>query len=106
MRAITLHFQPVLQHYKQRTVSASAINPVTTEIMDDSCLQMYGSHVLHYHELTPWVVSIKKKTLWYTKGMSRDEAMLNSEKIKPVVLAVIELCLPEGISRLVSRKFH
>ena len=31
------------------------------------------------------------------KGMSLDEAMSNSEKIKPVALAVIELRLPEGI---------
>jgi len=31
------------------------------------------------------------------KGTSWDEAMLNNEKIKPVALAVIELCLSEGI---------
>ena len=31
------------------------------------------------------------------KGMSQDEATLNSEKIKPIALAVIELRLPEGI---------
>ena len=31
------------------------------------------------------------------KGTSRDEAMLNSEKIKSIALAVIELHLPEGI---------
>ena len=30
------------------------------------------------------------------KGMSRDEAISNSEKIKPIALAVIELRLPEG----------
>ena len=34
-----------------------------------------------------------------SKGTCQTEAMLNSEKIKPVVLAVIELCLSEGISR-------
>ena len=31
------------------------------------------------------------------KGMCQDEVTLNSEKIKPVALAVFELCLPEGI---------
>ena len=31
------------------------------------------------------------------KGMSQDKVTLNSEKIKPVALAVIELRLPEGI---------
>jgi len=30
------------------------------------------------------------------KGTSRAEAMLNSEKIKPVVLAIVELCKSEG----------
>ena len=39
-----------------------------------------------------------------TKGTSQAEVMLNSEKIKPVVLAVIELCLIEGISQAVSQK--
>ena len=42
--------------------------------------------------------------------MSRDEVTSNSDKIKPIVLAIIELRLPEGIRQagrqLVSRKFH
>ena len=33
------------------------------------------------------------------KGTSRAEATLNSEKIEPVALAVIELHLSEGISQ-------
>jgi len=33
------------------------------------------------------------------KGTSWAEVMLNSEKIKLVALAVIELCLTEGISQ-------
>jgi len=32
------------------------------------------------------------------KGTSRGEAMLNSKKIKPVALAIVELREPEGIS--------
>ena len=37
------------------------------------------------------------------KRTSRDEATSNSEKIKPVALAVIKLCLSEGISQLLSQ---
>ena len=37
------------------------------------------------------------------KGTSRAEATSNSEKIKPVVLAVIELRLSGGISQLLSQ---
>ena len=44
------------------------------------------------------------------KGMCPAEAMLNSEKIKPVALAVIKLRLSEGISlsvtQLVSRSLE
>jgi len=36
------------------------------------------------------------------KGTSRDEATSNSEKIKPVALAVIELRLSEGIRQSVE----
>ena len=43
------------------------------------------------------------------KGTCRAEATSNSEKIKPIALAVIKLCLSEGISQSVtqsvSRKF-
>ena len=41
-----------------------------------------------------------------SKGTSRAETMLNSEKIKPLALAVIELRLSEGINQSVTRKFH
>jgi len=44
------------------------------------------------------------------KGTSWAEATLNSEKIKPVALAIIDLCLTEGISQSgsqsVRRKFR
>jgi len=36
------------------------------------------------------------------KGTSRAEAMLNSEKIKPIALAIVELRESEGISQLAS----
>jgi len=38
------------------------------------------------------------------KAHLRDKAMLNSEEIKPVAIAIIELRLSEGISQSVSRK--
>ena len=40
--------------------------------------------------------------LRYAKGTSQVEATLNSEKTKPIALAVIELCLSEGISQSVE----
>ena len=39
------------------------------------------------------------------KSTCPTEATSNSEKIKPIALIVIELCLSEGISHLLSRKF-
>jgi len=36
------------------------------------------------------------------KGTSQAEATLNSEKIKPIALAIIELRWSEGIRQLVS----
>ena len=36
-------------------------------------------------------------------GTCRVEAMLNSEKIRPIALAVTELSLSEGISQLLSQ---
>ena len=38
------------------------------------------------------------------KGTSRADVTLNSKKIKPVAIAVIELCLTEDISQAVSHK--
>ena len=37
------------------------------------------------------------------KSTSQAEVMSNSEKFKPVTLAVIKLCLSEGISQSVSQ---
>ena len=37
------------------------------------------------------------------KGTCQAEATLNSEKIKPVALAIIELRLSKGISQLLSQ---
>ena len=71
----------------------------------------------------PWAVSKKKRdtkkdkgesmtralyTLQYAKcmpkGTSLDETTSNSEKIKPIALAVIELHLPEGIRQASGRQ--
>jgi len=40
----------------------------------------------------------------WRKGTSWDKATLNSEEIKPVAIAIIELCLSEGISQSVSQQ--
>jgi len=66
-------------------------------------------------KLTPFVVSgdewntkegpgksMKSAYCSVPKGTSRDEATSNSKKINPIALAVIELCLSEGIRQLVS----
>jgi len=37
------------------------------------------------------------------KGTSQAEVVLNSEKIKPLALAIVELCESEGIRQLVSQ---
>jgi len=36
--------------------------------------------------------------LWLAKRHILDEVMLSSEKIKPIALSIVELCLAEGIS--------
>jgi len=37
------------------------------------------------------------------KGTSWAEAMLNSERIKVIVLAIVKLCLTEGISQAIRQ---
>ena len=61
--AITLHFQLCSAPYtalqtKNSVRIISAINPVTTENTDDSCLQTYCREAMH--RATPWAVSKKK----------------------------------------------
>ena len=65
---ITLHFQLCSASYtvlqtKNSSRTATAINPVTTENMDNFHLQT-ESHALCYRESTPWAVSRKK---WVSK---------------------------------------
>jgi len=40
------------------------------------------------------------------KGTSQAQATLNSEKIKPVALGIIKLCLTEGISQAVRQSIR
>jgi len=44
--------------------------------------------------------------LGWQKGTSPDEVTLNSEEIKPVAIAIIELRLSEGISKGVSLVYN
>ena len=128
--AITLRFQPCSASYtalqtKNSVRIISAINPVTTENTDDSRLQTYCREAMHRTTTNRHLwLSAKRKwdtkedkgksmmhvlyILRYAKGMSWDEATLNSKKIKSIALAIIELHFPEGIRQavLVSRKFH
>jgi len=57
---------------------------------------------------TIWALELQRSVKRHIA--SRDKAMLNSEEIKPIALAVIELCLSEGISQsdsqLISRKIY
>jgi len=41
--------------------------------------------------------------LWYANRHLSTEALLNGEKVKPVALAIVELCLTEGIRQSVSQ---
>ena len=51
------------------------------------------------------LVSPRRMHYGMQKGTCRAKAMSNSEKIKPVALAVIKLRLSEGISQSVSYLF-
>ena len=92
--------------------STSAIKIATMKNTDD--FHFEGKPLHACTKSTPFPVS---KDEWDTKedtgkshcmycgmpkGTCRAEATLNSEKIKPIALAVIELCLSEGISQSVS----
>ena len=96
--AITLCFQLCSAHY--------TVLQMKNSIRSTSAINMENTHASCYHESTPWAVCKKKwdtkeekgksmmcalYVLWYAKGMSRDKVTLNSDKIKPVILAVIEL---------------
>ena len=92
---------------------------VTTKIYGQFMLRSQGSH----HVLPPYrhlslsakmnytqrriLVSPRRMCCTFCgmpKDTSRAEVTLNSEKIKPVALAVIELCLSESISQSGSRR--
>ena len=87
--------------------------------MDDSHLQTYCREAMHHATMNRHLGLSAKRNgtqrrtkvspLWMhctysgmPKGTFRDEATSNSEKIKPIALAVVELCLPEGIRQAVS----
>ena len=44
--------------------------------------------------------------LWYAKSTSWAEATSNNEKIKPVALANIELCLSDSINKQIEACQH
>jgi len=99
--------------------STSVIKVATMENTDD--FSYAKEAIMCNHQINAFTVSKDKRSakvdtgksqknaldvLWYTKGTSQAEVTLNREKIKPVALAIIELCWSEGIRQLVSRKLH
>ena len=52
-------------------------------------------------KVAPWYKHYSCCGWW--KHTCRDEVMLNSEKIKSLALAILELCLFEGIIKQVSK---
>ena len=103
---ITLCFQLCSAYYtvlqaKNSRRSVSAINPVSMEIQMIPVTNIAGMQSC-YCESTPFAVSkmkldIKEDKGGMPKGTCPADVMLNSEKIKPVALAVIKLHLSEGI---------
>ena len=73
--SVSAIFNPLQTKNSVRIISA--INPVTTENTDDSCLQMYCREAMHrhYRELTPWAVSKKKWDTKEDKGKSMMRAL-------------------------------
>ena len=118
--SITLCCQLCSTHYtairiKDCLKSTSAIKIATMKNTDD--FRFDGKPSRAQTKSTPFPVSkdewdTKEDTgksmknalyiLRYVKGTCRAEATSNSEKINPVALVVIELCLSEGISRLLT----
>ena len=77
--AIMLHFQlcsacHTVLHMKSSTRSVSAINPVTTENMDDFCYKCREA-IVCCHETTPWAVSKDKWDRKEDKGKSMVHAL-------------------------------
>ena len=81
-----------------------------------SASAIFNSHITHLPQIVsymrlwrknggtkvePWC----KHSSWYgwQKDTSQDEAMLISEEIKSIPLAVLEVCLSEGISEWASK---
>ena len=114
LRFIVSYVQPVTQQYESSTIWKTPLQSKQPLWQIRTISVMKGSH----HVLPPnphFLLSAKMNgTQWRTlvspwrmhcmycgmpKGTSQAEVMLNSEKIKSITLAVIELCLSKGISQ-------
>ena len=102
---------------KNCSKSTSAIKIATMKNTDDFCFE--GKLSRATAKSTPFAVSkdewdtkedtgkSMKNALYVLQYAKRHEAMSNSEKIKPVALAVSSYaCLKDSVSYSVSRKFH
>ena len=89
---------------KDSVLNTSAINAITKSSTKPWSVATANRHLCgsgkvnqeqRWGLVEPWCEHWSCSGWW--KGTSRDEATLNSEEIKPIALAVIELRLSEGI---------
>ena len=106
--AIPLCFTlPTIQHYKLRTVWT--INPVTTEITEDSCDSQHCNHdmlpVNQYLRSSGERIGTQRRANDVAAAIDNKEhlgpkqSMLNSKEIKRVGFTMVELCLAEHIGQ-------
>jgi len=83
---------------KSHTEAIMRISQIVTYAVREKGLEYKGEQ--RWALVEPWCKHWSCCGWW--KRRSLDEATLNSEEIKPVAIAIIELCLSEGISKGVS----
>jgi len=110
-------FSHVVTHYTavHESTTSFVIKVTTMKNTNDFCCerkpftchhQTFRCHKDEWHTKEDAGKSIKN-ALCMPKDTSRAEGTSNSEKIKPIALAIVELHWSEGISQaVVSRKLH
>jgi len=108
---ITSYVQPVMQQYESKAVKKTfAIKVAATYQMEAITCLTQNRHFSWWTKMngtqrragvSPWKMHCMYSGM--AKGTSRAEATLNSEKIKSVALAIVELRESEGIRQAVSQ---
>jgi len=125
VRFVLSYVLSVMQQYKQRTAwkvslqsvlsfrkicswnacptprYVKALKPLRVYRTSCDCEERMGDQSLGT-QVAPWCKHRSSCGWW--KGTSQDEATLISEEIKSLALAILELCLSEGISKYVSKQ--